>query len=145
MSKSPTKRHQDVQFRLRGLLERKVPEGFVVSHAQPLTADGDSFVPDLMVHAASNNDERLTTAPILVVDIMSSDSAADMAGKLAKFASAGVRNYWLVDPESPTIAPHVLENGGYEGAPRVDADGKQSAKFTVGDAVVGIHPANLNR
>lgn len=145
VSPSPNKRHRDVQFRLRSLLERKVPEGFSVSHESVWTANGDAFVPDLMVHVATNDEPRFTGIPILVVEILSPDQATDMVRKFAKYAAAGVENYWLIDPESPTIVPHVLENGTYRETPRVETDGKQSAKFSAGETVIGIHPANLNR
>jgi len=33
--------------------------------------------------------------------------------KFSKFLQAGVREYWIVDPESKTLAVHILKDGDY--------------------------------
>ena len=53
-------------------------------------------------------------APDMVVEILSpSTSARDRWIKFNQYLQAGVREYWIVDPDSRTLSVHVLENGKY--------------------------------
>lgn len=50
----------------------------------------------------------------MIVEIMSPSTAKrDMALKFNVYLQAGVREYWVVDPETYTVSVHVLENGKY--------------------------------
>lgn len=56
--------------------------------------------------------QRLETAPDLVIEILSpSETAHDWLGKLRDYAKIGVREMWLVDPDSRTIEVILMENG----------------------------------
>ena len=81
--------------------------------------DQDLFTmvqPDLMVlcrpidlHAV-----RLEGAPDLVLEILSpSTRAKDQLLKLYKYQKAGVREYWIVDPEYRTVTVHFFEEEAY--------------------------------
>ena len=53
-------------------------------------------------------------APDMIVEILSpSTSRKDKFIKFQRHQDAGVREYWLIDPESRTMAVHLLENGKY--------------------------------
>jgi Uma2 family endonuclease len=53
-------------------------------------------------------------APDLVVEILSpSNSAAEMSRKLELYREAGIREYWLVNPEDETVTAHLLKDGKY--------------------------------
>ncbi len=54
---------------------------------------------------------RLTGIPHLVVEILSSDPAADIIRKSAKYAAAGVERYWTINPVGPEIIVHHLADG----------------------------------
>ncbi len=59
--------------------------------------------------------------PDLVVEIISpSSSSIDQVRKTALYASAGVPEYWLPDPEHRTFRMLVLEDGVYHDAEPVD-------------------------
>jgi Uma2 family endonuclease len=52
--------------------------------------------------------------PILAIEILSpTRHRYDRVTKLEWYASIGVREYWIVDPEARTIERLVLENGRY--------------------------------
>jgi Uma2 family endonuclease len=113
VSPSPTGRHQDLSRRLANLIERALPDGVRVREAWAWRPARDEFVPDLLVFDIGQDydDRRLTTTPYLVVEILSTDPAADIIRKAAKYAGAGLERYWIVDPEGPQIIVHRLVDG----------------------------------
>ncbi|MDR0669511.1 MAG: Uma2 family endonuclease [Treponema sp.] len=55
-------------------------------------------------------------APDLVVEILSpSNTASEYIRKFNLYMKAGVREYWIVSPESKTVQSFVLQNGAYMG------------------------------
>ncbi|GHU09309.1 hypothetical protein FACS1894151_06810 [Spirochaetia bacterium] len=53
-------------------------------------------------------------APDFVIEILSPSTVRkDTVIKLNKYLNAGVREYWLAEPESKTVMVCVLENGKY--------------------------------
>lgn len=56
--------------------------------------------------------QRLETAPDLVIEILSpNETTQQWLSKLRDYAQLGVREMWLVDPDSRTIEVIVIENG----------------------------------
>ncbi|MDO4805369.1 MAG: Uma2 family endonuclease [Lachnospiraceae bacterium] len=56
--------------------------------------------------------QRIVGAPDFVVEVLSkSTRKKDMFIKLNKYKFAGVREYWLVDPDSKTILVYLFEQG----------------------------------
>ena len=57
---------------------------------------------------------RIIGAPDLVVEIASPSTARhDLHAKLDAYASAGVPEYWVVNPDAQTVELLVLESGAY--------------------------------
>jgi Uma2 family endonuclease len=55
-------------------------------------------------------------APDLVVEILSPSNTADeYLRKINLYMKAGVREYWVVSPESKTVQSFVSQNGAYTG------------------------------
>jgi Uma2 family endonuclease len=53
-------------------------------------------------------------APDLVAEVLSpSNWLADRRTKFEIYAEAGVREYWILDPQPKTVEIFTLENGGY--------------------------------
>ena len=88
--------------------------------------DGDSpddvdtvLQPDLMVVCDQNKvDQRgVHGAPDLVIEILSPSSLrCDRLVKFNLYQKAGVREYWIVDPDSRTVSVYTLEDGAYHAA-----------------------------
>lgn len=53
-------------------------------------------------------------APDMVIEILSPSTARnDRITKYRLYERAGVREYWIVDPDTKTVNVHLLENGQY--------------------------------
>ncbi|NIR69558.1 Uma2 family endonuclease [candidate division KSB1 bacterium] len=80
-------------------------------------------VPDLMFVCAGNKaeitDTEIEGAPDLIVEIVSSDSVErDWRDKYLEYENAGVREYWIIDPNNERFAIYCLnESGEYEAQP----------------------------
>jgi Uma2 family endonuclease len=62
-------------------------------------------------------------APDLVVEVLSpSNIAEEYVRKFNLYMQAGVREYWIVAPQSKTVQVFILQNGAYTGTV-YDADG----------------------
>ena len=139
VSPSPTRRHQDIEYRLRKALEAAVPSGMAVSHGWAWKPGEDEFVPDLMVFEATGDQLRFTGTPTLAVEILSTDPARDTIRKFAKYAEAGLPRYWIIDPDGPEIVEYHLHEGVFV------EQGRHTSvtRLDVGPFSVEVDPATL--
>ena len=124
MSPAPATKHQKISSELHGqlysLLKGKPCEVFAAPFDVRLNAAGDNddtvVQPDIVVVCdKSKLDEKgCNGAPDMVVEILSPTTAGhDRILKFKQYLKAGVREYWIVDPENKDIMVHILENGKY--------------------------------
>ena len=119
----PSRFHQKISSNLHGqlwqFLKGKPCEVYAAPIGVRLNADtsGDTvFQPDIVVVCDHSklDDSGIIGAPDMVVEILSQSTARlDRLVKLLEYQKAGVREYWIVDPDSRTASVHVLENGKY--------------------------------
>ncbi len=83
--------------------------------------DRDNYTmvqPDLLVLCRPQDYlhmKRLEGAPDLAVEILSpSTRSRDMILKLYKYEKAGVREYWIIDPEHRTVTVHFFDTDHYD-------------------------------
>ena len=107
MSPFPTGRHQDISLNLAILLKTTLPEGVGVRKGWGWKPGTDEFGPDVMVFDNTEEQQRYTGTPHLVVEILSSDPVRDIIRKAHKYAAAGVARYWIIDRHSSnrSVAP----------------------------------------
>lgn len=77
-------------------------------------SEKDRFVPDGMIICDKNIilDDGVHGTPDLVVEILSPSTALnDRQHKLLAYESAGVKEYWIVSPESKSVEVYLLANG----------------------------------
>ncbi|HZN38909.1 MAG TPA: Uma2 family endonuclease [Planctomycetota bacterium] len=122
VSPAPSSYHQKLSLRLAGefleLVERRglgevFPAPFDVHLGR-----GTVVQPDLVVVTAKNRslvgETKLAGVPDLLVEILSpSRRDYDCRIKRRKYERAGVREYWIVDPEVPCVEQYVLRAGRY--------------------------------
>lgn len=93
---------------------RVYPAPFAVK----LKADQQTIVePDISVIFNQNKltDRGCTGAPDWIIEIVSpSNSSHDYIIKLNLYANAGVREYWIVDPDKNCIFVYFLEKASFE-------------------------------
>ena len=125
MSPAPTWRHQDVSGnlyrQLSNFLHGKPCKVFAAPFDVRLNADsGDDTViqPDIVI--ICDRSKLIGTGcvgtPDMAIEILSPSTAShDKLRKFNKYLQAGIREYWIVDPDSKTIQVFVLENKRYYG------------------------------
>ena len=121
---TPTKDHQFLMARLFVHFDRYL-DGFATPPAEfyhdlttILSSESERAVePDLVVVLAGRNDVGgriyVEGVPDLVVEILSSDRSHDLVYKRRVYAEAGVREYWIVDPQNDTVMVLELRGGAY--------------------------------
>ena len=120
MVPSPTREHQQVCLRLANALEEATPPGHDVTIAWAWKPGPDEFIPDVMVHPRTSENIRFTGRPILVVEVLSTNRSDDLVLKSGKYAAAGVRHYWTVDPRDRCLDAYELgEDGLYRSVAHV--------------------------
>ncbi|HAV28054.1 MAG TPA: hypothetical protein DCX23_07040, partial [Lachnospiraceae bacterium] len=79
-----------------------------------LDCDDKTIVqPDVLIlcDRSKYTPQRIVGAPDFVVEVLSkSTREKDMFLKLNKYRSAGVREYWMVDPDKKTVIAYNFEN-----------------------------------
>ena len=136
MSPAPTPRHQLVQANLFFELSRVVrdqDEGHVLSAPLDVRlSDTTVLQPDLVFIETDRTDligdQAIEGAPDLVVEILSPASAhRDLTEKKRLYETHGVREYWVVDPDSETVEIFENSENGFLQAARAVEDGTVSS------------------
>jgi Uma2 family endonuclease len=144
MSPAPTPRHQLVQANLFFELSRVVrdqEEGHVLSAPLDVRlSDTTVLQPDLVFIGPDRTnrigDQAIEGAPDLVVEILSPASAhRDLTEKKRLYETHGVREYWVVDPDSETVEVFENADDGFLQAARAVEDGTISSTVIDGLAV----------
>jgi Uma2 family endonuclease len=123
VSPAPRTRHQRVIAYLLTALNNFVTArqlGEVLTSPIDVLLPGLASVvqPDILFvsrdRAGIVEEKYLRGAPDLVVEVLSpSNPGHDRKTKLEVYAEAGVREYWIVDPDARSIDVHVLESRAY--------------------------------
>jgi Uma2 family endonuclease len=125
---APSPYHQTVSrrllFQLTALVERKGRGEVFDAPIDVHLAPGTVVQPDLVVLCNRTRrivgDTKLTGVPDLLIEILSpSNRRYDTHTKRDRYGRAGVREFWIVDPDRRAIAQLVLRRGAYVAAPEV--------------------------
>ena len=131
MSPAPGWVHQGLSMNLLGqffvFLEGKPCKVFHAPFDVRLSSEDDYTVvqPDIVVicDRSKISGTGCIGAPDMVVEILSPSTASkDMLLKFIKYQKAGVREYWIVDPQTKVIRVCILNNGKYDSIDYHDAD-----------------------
>jgi Uma2 family endonuclease len=123
MMSAPSRAHQDILgelfFRFRGYLSGKPCRVYMAPFDVRLNFDSkdDTVVqPDLLIVCDNSKLDRkgCNGAPDFIVEIVSSSSAGyDTIVKLAKYMRAGVKEYWIIDPDNKSVVVVFKKNEEY--------------------------------
>lgn len=113
---APNEAHQTITGRLFSKID-----GFILSNKGTCKAllspfdvvldDGNIVQPDVLVicDPSKRDGKRCYGAPDLVIEVLSSDRDNDLIRKQELYKSAGVREYWIVDPRGRKTWVYVFE------------------------------------
>jgi Uma2 family endonuclease len=145
VSPAPGPRHQRAILRLAMIINDRCPSDHEV-FLSPLDWRPDSrtnLQPDLLVVAKDRIGEKnIIQNPAIVVEVLSPSSRRyDRLLKFGRYAEAGIGQYWIVDPDRPSIEVYDLDNtGAYRLSGSTDGD----ATLTVaGPMAVTVTPSRL--
>lgn len=109
----PTRKHQKIAGRLYTLISNYIDshsrpcEPYIAPFAVCLNEDNTNYVePDISIICDKNKltDKGCMGAPDWIIEIVSAGSRRmDYYTKLFKYRTAGVREYWIVDPDKNRI------------------------------------------
>lgn len=133
MSPAPTRFHQRISMKLTSNFLNFFDNHKCQLYAAPFDVrfpDENGKIktvvqPDLCVICDENklDDRGCIGAPDLVVEILSKgNTKREMKDKYEIYQEQGVKEYWIVSPETRTIQIFVLENGKYIGIQPVAED-----------------------
>lgn len=129
---SPVPVHQRVVTRLWHLLATDTPPGQEVFVAPlDIRLGPDTVVqPDvLVVTTEAIGTRRIEGVPVLAVEVLSpSTRHFDLSLKRARYEAAGCPNYWVIDPDEPSLRAWHLQEGTYHLV--AHASGEQAADLT---------------
>lgn len=126
MNPAPGTYHQTISRRIQFALYVDIElKGLGVVFDAPVDVqlgDHDIVQPDIVVVLSNSTAQvtpsRILGAPDLLVEIISPSTARnDRDLKRAIYEKAGVREYWIVDPESHSVDQLVLTDGVYVSQP----------------------------
>jgi len=126
---SPIKKHQKLSGRLYQLLSDQAQAGHGEAYFAPVDvrlAPYDIVQPDLLFILRDRLDIYLPSGvvegpPDIVVEILSpSTRGIDQIRKAALYARGGVHEYWIADPDAPSLTVYTLRDGLYEAVPAQD-------------------------
>ena len=118
---SPLRAHQQISVellrQLSNFLFRKTCKVYCAPFAVYLNNDNYTKVePDIVVVCDKSKltDKGCNGAPDLIIEILSPSSLRrDKITKFNKYLDAGVREYWIIEPESKIASVYLLKNGEY--------------------------------
>jgi len=120
---APSWRHQRISSNLHGelyiILKGKPCEVYAAPFDVRLNAytfDNTVVQPDILVicDRGKLDDAGCKGAPDFVIEILSpSTSSRDRHLKFSLYRSVGVREYWVVEPETKIVSAHILSNEDY--------------------------------
>lgn len=129
MAPAPLTKHQWVLGRLYRLVDDFVEQtGSGIAFFSPFDVELSTYQvyqPDIVVvsrdRAAHITRNGFRGAPDLVMEVLSpSNRKQDLVVKAAEYASAGVPEYWVVDPVDDRIEVNRLTEGAYSAVPSAD-------------------------
>ena len=126
MSPAPGVDHQTIAGSLYWMLRNVVrgTELKVLSAPFDVVLGPNVVQPDVVLSVRRDfGADDLPVPPILAVEVLSPSTARrDRGRKRELYAEAGVKHYWIVDPEAPSVTVYELVDGAFTETAHVAGD-----------------------
>jgi Uma2 family endonuclease len=121
----PAIRHQDVALEIAAQIKasfKGTPHKVYIAPVavrlfpRPDGSDTTVFEPDVVVvkDTANVGENSIAGVPDMLVEVLSPSTARyDRTVKYAFYQKAGVKEYWIVDPDKRQVEAFLLQNGSY--------------------------------
>lgn len=143
---APRIRHQSLAGRLYNILCAVAPDDLEVLFApvDVVLAENTVMQPDLIVSPAGDFTEKdLPVAPLLAIEVLSpSTRGIDLLLKRDRLERAACPNYWVVDPDGPSVIAWNLVDGAYRQVAHATGDEPFEVEVPF---PVSFTPASLRR
>ena len=115
MMARPTLIHIDIAHNINSIFKQFVKEKTCRSYVEPdvFLDDENHFIPDVVVlcDKSKRDEKRIYGAPDLVVEILSPSTVKrDISEKKDIYEKHGVKEYWIVRPETKEITVYHLKD-----------------------------------
>ena len=119
MMSRPTMSHQRISKNIIGIFDNYLDgkRCEAVLEQDVYLSEEDNFIPDVMIVCNPDiiEEDGIHGVPDLVVEILSKSTAKrDRTDKFLKYEKYGVKEYWIVDPFSKSVAVYLLKDGKFE-------------------------------
>ena len=146
MSPAPRPHHQLTIVQMLVELAAACPEDLRVLPGPVDVVLGEATIvePDIVVvRLADIADQDLRVPPLLAVEVLSpSNRGYDLVDKWELYQGAGIRSYWIVDPDASELIAWELRDGAYVEVARVRDDAAFDAELPF---PVTLVPAEITR
>ncbi len=117
VSPPPTYAHQKICMLLRDVLTSQLRGTATVAVGVGWLIPGNIRrvrIPDLMVLDAEPGDDVVTTVPLVVVEVLSTNRSSDIVLKSNEYLAAGAGQYWIVDPRDRAVDVFARGASGWD-------------------------------
>lgn len=122
MVPSPTLFHQDISLNLALILKTYLKANSMgklwIAPVDVIMSEKNVFIPDLVFVSNERTDiitdKNIVGVPDLIIEILSSNRDLDLIDKKKKYEDYGVKEYWIIDPESLKVYINQLVKSKFE-------------------------------
>jgi Uma2 family endonuclease len=146
MAPAPNRFHQEISrnlgFELYGYLKHNPVGKLFVAPFDVYLDEINVFQPDIIVVLNERlgilTEEGAEGAPDLVVEILSPKTRClDLVNKKQEYARAGVKEFWIIDPEPRTVTMHRFSLEGGEMVTELDENQTLTSPLLPGWSLLG--------
>jgi Uma2 family endonuclease len=128
MSPSPLKEHQRLSFKLSGIFfsyfeKNPIGECFNAPFDVYLDEESNAVQPDLIIVLNENSSiikEHIHGVPDILIEILSKGNEShDLVRKKELYETKGVKEYFIVDPNTKEVIHYIYQNNSFIPQPTV--------------------------
>lgn len=134
-----TPRRMDCSYEMASALKASLPHQRVYQEVGVPLPRNRVRIPDVTVVSRRQRGTLVDEVPVLVAEILSpSTRSEDLLRKSVEYADAGIEQYWVLDPDVPSLEVFQLVEGRWEPLLRLDDRTSQAEVSVPGHGAVPL-------